>query len=78
MKDLLSQLFGFRVSIMFSEKESVSEKNIKSIHKINKNINPITKVEIIPLGIKKEIQGYEYRQDNIEFIFKEFKNSNNN
>ena len=32
MKDLLSQLFGFRVSIM------VSEKNIKSIHKINKNI----------------------------------------
>lgn len=72
MKDLLSQLFGFRVSIM------VSEKNIKSIHKINKNINPITKVEISPLGIKKEIKGYEHRQDNIEFIFKEFKNSNNN
>mgnify|MGYP003395292737 FL=1 len=78
MKDLLSQLFGFRVSIMVSEKESVSEKNIKSIHKINKNINPITKVEISPLGIKKEIKGYEHRQDNIEFIFKEFKNSNNN
>ena len=56
MKDLLSQLFGFRVSIMVSEKESVSKKNIKSIHKINKNINPITKVEISPLGIKKEIK----------------------
>lgn len=73
MKDLLSQLFGFCVS-----KDNVIEEKKISTYKINKNINPITTIEISPLGVKEEIKGYEHRKDNIEFIFKEYKNSNKN
>ena len=76
MKDLLSQLFG--LGSKESESDSVSSEHIDEIKKpplINKKIQPITIIEIDPFLVKQKSYGYEFRQDNIDYIKKEYKKS---